>query len=400
MVNNVDLNRLQKDKNYNLAYSVMDSLLCFQCPDIETLKNLYGKEKALIISENTNNYFSTTKHKRTFRRKHNYIAPAEITEARMEIEKNKHFQKIHSSLLRNEIPLSHNLKIFYGEYSDEVSNVFSYYKKYHLKRKCELSAATHLNRVGAVVYQLNMNGKNSHKYSAIAVMHDAVEDLLDFTEFKKDNKLHIDAYKIFLKEFIPKELQQSVKILTNHYNFIFKFILDKLDYEDKSVSLKNILLVLEKLLSKDLEDLTPYIEKMYVLLRNLIPEGNLLDSAKWECYKDLYIFGIAEESSINNDFRLFEIKGVDLSDNAHGKGSLSIDAKIRNINKNTLWSVIGYNLKSSWPPLNNKIEEIMEDALQSAEQLILSDLLQPQSSQDFVMSALHKIKKLESVFYI
>ena len=44
-------------------------------------------------------------------------------------------------------------------------------------------------------------------------------------------------------------------------------------------------------------------------------------------------------------------------------------------------------------------EEIIEDALQSAEALILYDLLQSQSSQDFIMSALHKIKKLEPVFY-
>jgi hypothetical protein len=64
-----------------------------------------------------------------------------------------------------------------------------------------------------------------------------------------------------------------------------------------------------------------------------------------------------------------------------------------------LWGIIGYGMQSSWKPLNDKIEEIIEDALQSAEALILNDLMQLQSSQDFIMSALHKIKKLEPVFY-
>jgi hypothetical protein len=101
----------------------------------------------------------------------------------------------------------------------------------------------------------------------------------------------------------------------------------------------------------------------------------------------------------NDDYRLFEIKGIDLSDNAHGKGSLSIDARIRNINKNILWAVIGERFNSTWKPFNDHLAEIREDALQSAQYIILNDLLQPHSSLDFMMSALLKIEKLKEVFY-
>ena len=164
--------------------------------------------------------------------------------------------------------------------------------------------------------------------------------------------------------------------------------------------MKNILHILEKLVKQKLEDLNIYVEKMLRLLSNKIIEENILENAKWECYKNLYLSGIAESSKELNDFRLFEIKGIDLSDNAHGKEALSVEAKIRNTNKNVLWGILGYSMQSSWAPLNNHIQEIIEDALLSAEVIILNDLLQKQSSQDFVMSALYKINKLEPIFYI
>jgi len=231
------------------------------------------------------------------------------------------------------------------------------------------------------------------------MLHDAVEDLLDYSKLSRNSKIHINYYNYFLDTYIPKDLQQSVRILTNHYNFILNYIIERLKSEDKSVSIKNILRLLEKMLKLKLGNLNEYIEKMYKLLNYFEPEGELIENAKWECYKNLYLKGIAEACKNYDDFRLFEIKGIDLSDNAHGKGALSTDAKIRNMNKNMLWGIIGYKLQSSWKPLNDKIQEIIEDTLQSAEALILNDLLQNQSSQDFVMSALHKIKKLEAVFF-
>lgn len=397
---NNELNRLSKEPNYKIAYEVFSSVISKVCPDIVLLEKLYGEKKARIIWENIKHYFEAEKKKKYSVRGHNFGAPREIVNARTEIENNQYFQRIQSSILNNEMPLRSDLEFFYGEYTEQAQNIIKIYKKLNLKRKCELNAATHLNRVGAVVYQLKMNDSGTHKYSAIAMMHDAVEDLLDYKELSGGGKIHINYYNYFLDEVIPKELQKPVRKLTNHYNFFINFIIEKLQADDKSISIKNVLLILEKMQKVKLGELNEYIEKMYNLLSNMKLEGNLIETAKWECYKNLYINGIAEASIAMNDYRLFEIKGVDLSDNAHGKGALSSDAKIRNIRKNILWGKIGYRLHSSWKPLNDKIEEIMEDALQSAESLILSDLLQKQSSQDFVMSALFKIKKLEKVFYI
>jgi hypothetical protein len=397
---NNELNRISKEPNYKMAYEIFSSIISKTCPDINLLKIFYGEKRAGVIFENIKQYFSEEKKKKFSVRNHNFTAPQEIVNARIEIENNQYFQRIQSALLKNELPLKSDLEFFYGEFTEFTYNIIKIYKKLNLKRKCELNAATHLNRVGSVVYQLKMNDSGAHKYSAIAMMHDAVEDLLDYKELSRGGKIHINYYNSFLDEVIPKELQKPVRKLTNHYNFFINFINEKLKTDDKSISLKNVLLILEKMQKVKLGDLNEYIEKMYNLLSNAKLEGDLIESAKWECYKSLYINGIAEASIAMNDYRLYEIKGVDLSDNAHGKGALSSDAKIRNIRKNMLWGRIGYRLHSSWKPLNDKIEEIMEDALQSAESLILSDLLQKQSSQDFVMSALFKIKKLEKVFYI
>jgi hypothetical protein len=400
MIKNQEMQRLRGEKNYFLAEKVMKNIIHHRCPDNATLEQLYGYEKAGIIRNNIEIFLNDNSSSSRIPRDHNYNTPSEIYNARTQVEKNRSFQKIHSALLKYELPEISDLKVFYGNYSDMVLKIIRTYEELNLKRKCELFAATHLNRTGAVVYQLKMDDEDSYKYSTVAMMHDSIEDLLDFGDFRKTKGLDILKYKKFLNEFIPLELQQPVKMLTNHYNFIFNFIIHKLDESDKSINLKNILAVLEKLLKKKLEDLHIYVEKMFELLSNRVIEENILVNARWECYKNLYLNGIAESSKRIDDYRIFEIKGIDLSDNAHGKGSLSVEGKIRNINKNVLWGILGYNLHSSWIPLNNHIQEIIEDALLSAEAIILSDLLQKQSSQDFVMSALYKIKKLEPIFYI
>ena len=84
----------------------------------------------------------------------------------------------------------------------------------------------------------------------------------------------------------------------------------------------------------------------------------------------------------------------------HGKDALSLDGRIRNINKNVLWAKLGLQMKSTWIPLNNHIRENLEDSYVAADIIILNDLLEPQSSLDFVTSSLHKFSKLQEVFYV
>jgi|WetSurMetagenome_2_1015567.scaffolds.fasta_scaffold03874_2 hypothetical protein len=396
-----DLERLKKDNNFYKAYEVLQNIIHHHCPDIKLLNNLYGNKAAAVIKNHIEYIFSTTKNIYFLPRNHSENPAFEIYEARSKIESEYIYQKIHSALLLNRVPEIQDLIFFYGNYSETVYNIFNTYLQYGLKRKCELFAATHLHRVGAVVFQMGMNDPGSFKYSSISVLHDSIEDLFNLTKDSSGNIIGLLNYKKFLDDFLPEELQSSIKILTNHYDLILKFILDKLQAEDKSISKKNILKILNYLIDLQSEEINIYIEKMANLIDNFdfSKENDLILTAKWMCYKNLYLDNIAESSVKANDFRLFEIKGVDLSDNSHGKDALSVNAKIRNILKNTLWGTKGYTLHSTWIPLNRHIQEIIEDSLCAAEYIILKDLLEVQSCVDFVMSALIKFRKLELIFY-
>ncbi|MCE1164304.1 MAG: hypothetical protein LWX07_02755 [Bacteroidetes bacterium] len=394
-----DIVQLKLNKNFDIAYSILQDILALKCPDIRKIETLYGSQKSHVIRELMKDFIGRYLDGAKRIRPHNPDSPMEITLARKAVEKNPDYQKVHSSILLNKIPEIRHLEIFYGEYSKSVQDVIRLYVNLNLKRKCEIGAASHLNRVGAVVFQLRMNNPGAHDYSAAAMLHDSIEDLVKLKR-KPDGRLDTDSYNSFIEKYIPEQLQAAVKILTNHYNIILSYILDILEEEDKAYTLKNILGELEKIAALKYRELSGYAEKMHKIFRKAETEGNLIEALRWECYKNLYLEGISKETSSRKDHRVYEIKGVDLSDNSHGKGSLSIDARIRNINKNLMWGVKGYSMESTWKPFNAHIQEVMEDAYQSAEYLILSDLLQPHSSADFVMSALLKILKMEDVFYI
>jgi len=400
MVTNPDLEKLKLDKNSNLAYKIFRDILDARCPDQSTLDRLYGAGKAGIIRRIIKEILAGNPDGKRIIRPSNPSAPDNIAKARLAIDKNKSYQEIHSAILLNRIPEEKYLREFYGNYAGEVLRIISLYTQLNLRRKCELNAAAHLNRVGAVVYQLKLNDENSFRYSTIAVMHDSIEDLLTLSTNISGSGLDYSKYQDFVDNIIPAELQIPVKILTNHYNLFFKYIYEKLENEGKALNKKYMLEELELLNRQDIGELRGYTIKMFNLISDYKTESNISEAVRWECYQRLYLDGIAEETKNNNDFRIYEVKGVDLSDNAHGKGALSADAKIRNINKNLMWGIKGYGMQSDWKPFNNFIEEIIQDSQLSAEHMILSDILQLYSPMDFMVSALLKIKKLESVFYI
>jgi hypothetical protein len=396
---NTDLLNIKLNKNYKIAYTILFEILENRCPGIDMLETLYGSQKAPMISDMLNTYFSDRKAGKLKPRQNNYNGPRDIILARKKLEQNVNYQRVHEALLLNKYPDINELRVFYGDYTHYVMEIFSMYIEFNLKRKCEISAVTHLNRVGSMTYQMKMNDDGNYKYSAIAVMHDTIEDLLHLENSPETGTIDGEKYDSIVNTYIPSELQTPVKILTNHYNSILNYIIENLENEDKAFTLRNVLSELEKIIRSGLPEFSIYAEKMYDLFSGITLEEIRFDNLKWECYKSLYLNGIAEDVRKNDDYRLFEIKGIDLSDNAHGKGSLSIDARIRNINKNMLWVLIGESFNSTWKPFKDHLTEIREDALQSAQYIILNDLLQPHSSLDFMMSALLKIEKLKDVFY-
>ena len=397
---NSDIELLKTQKNYKTAFSILQDVLSGRCPDIVLLERLYGSKKSRIIQSIIKEYLTKGNFKNRIVRTTNEDAPMEIALARREVENDVNYQKIHSSILLNKVPDIKSLETFYGEYSSYVRKILEMYAQLNLKRKCEISASSHLNRVGACVFQLKMNDTGKYNYSSIAIMHDSIEDLLRLSTAPNGKGIDVNKYNLFIKENIPQDLQSSIKILTNHYNLIISFITGKLLDEDKAFTRKNILAELHTIEKQNPAELIKYIKEMIELISKIESDENELDTIKWECYKNLYLEGIAHSTVLKDDHRIYEIKGVDLSDNSHGKGSLSIEARIRNINKNLMWGIKGYSMQSSWKPFNDHIEEIVQDALYSAEFIILNDLLKPDSSMDFMMSTLLKIEKLENVFFV
>jgi hypothetical protein len=395
-----DIELLKLNKNYDIAYSILKDILEQRCPDIKKIEYLYGVQKSKTLQELIKSFIIKNLRGTRILRPHNPGSPVEILLARREVEKDEDYQKVHSSILLNKLPEIKSLEKFYGNYSGHVLKIIKKYIQLNLKRKCEIGAATHLNRVGAVVFQLKMNDTGKYNYSSAAVMHDSIEDLMRLKKSLNGTGIDTEGYGRFIEEHIPFDLQDKVKILTNHYNLLLNYVLERLEDNDKAYTKKNILAELEIIVLQKTGGLGRFAEKMHKLISDTETDNDLIETIKWKCYKTLYLDGIAKETARKGDHRIYEIKGVDLSDNAHGKGALSIDARIRNINKNLMWGIKGYAMKSTWKPFNDHIQEVIEDAYQSAEYLVLSDMLQPYSSADFLMSALNKIIKLEKVYYI
>jgi hypothetical protein len=395
-----DYKRLKCEKNFS---KVKDILKCFLediCPPVDLLAKIYGKEKSEILKENIAKFLSTNISQKQIPREHIKNAPNEIFNARSEVEKSDKYQRIHSLLLQNKLPLISDLAFFYGEYSKYVHKIFKIYLDSKLRRKCELSATTHLNRVGSIVFQMGMNADEHFKYSSIAVMHDSIEDLLDVAKFKNGDAIGIIRYDDFIHKYIPEDLKKGIQALTNHYDLIIRRVVSDIQGEDKALSISNVKKYLERLYNKVDSNLKKYVtETLGITDNDDIEEDDLVASLKWVCYKNLYIYNIANISKLSRNLRIFEIKGIDLLDNSHGKDVLSIDSKIKNIIKNTLWGIEGFRIHSDWTPLNNHIIEVFEDALYAAETIILKDLLEPQSNMDFIISALIKFRKLEMIFY-
>jgi len=391
-------------KHYNNFYNAMEILEYIKnrsVPTIGLLTRAYGQSKAGLIKEIFENYFDVNFKPGLKVREHDYTAPDEVFSARTNLEDDEHYQKIHSSILYNIVPDIDDLRKFYGPYSESVKQIFEQYIYLQLKRKCNISSASHLNRVGGMAIELNFNLAGCFEYGAIAAMHDAIEDLLPLVRDSRKKKYDIENYKDFLDEYIPFVLQPFVKTLTNHYDLILGYVIRFLKDKDRFINVSNILEVLEMLMAKRLEEIEVYIEELYlVLLKADFDEDlDLIDQIKWKCYKDLYLKGIAGKSIKDGNYRLFEIKGIDLSDNFHGKDSLSIDGKIRSLNKNIIWGKLGYGFQSTWTPLNNHIRESIEEVYISAENIILRDLFEPQSTLDFITATLIKFSLLEEIFY-
>ncbi|MBE2279897.1 MAG: hypothetical protein IAE91_05855 [Ignavibacteriaceae bacterium] len=395
----IEMVGLKGNIKYAQATKLLNLILNRQEPDLVILGSLYGNERANIIHSDICEFIEKFLIPFNTKRQHQYSAPEIISKSRLAVEMDPAFQKLHSEILLWKIPETKLFEPFYGEYSEFAAQTVSLFLENKLVRKCGIPSAAHLNRVGVLPSTLGFNKEGHFRYSGIAIGHDFIEDLL-FKLKDENNKLYgFTRYHEFLEKFIPKELREGISILTNHYDLLINFAQRSLARKNSFIGLKNIIDELELLSKTDNFPLLKYLEAALNLLKSLEFEQNDPDELRWLCYKKLFISDLAREAKESGDNRIFEIKSLDLSDNGHGIGSLSVDSKIKNLIKQTIWSNEGFQMGVNWQPLNEKIMELHEDCLVYAEYIIVKDLLEQRSSQDFIISGLHKINLLAPVLY-
>ncbi|MBK8983585.1 MAG: hypothetical protein IPM38_15045 [Ignavibacteria bacterium] len=385
-----------KDKKYEIALEILNSILRREIPNLNLLTGLYGSLTSVIILQ-IENYFQNFPRKDINIRKHFEITSV-ISDARYSLEKNLNFANYHSKILTGQVPDIEDLEPVYGIYSENVKNILQLYKNTKLKRRCGIPSAVHPSRTGGIVYTLKFDDAGQSDYCTTAFLHDSIEDLIK-TRSKQSDHYGIKGLDIFLDDYIPVNLHSNIRLLTNHYALILGYLKYLLTLVDKHLNISNLLFELEGMCSSNWNMQDKSI-KLYDLLKKLEPENPSFDEVKWQSYKELYIKELAENAKNITDFRTFEIKSIDLTDNAHSSGALSMEEKLKNIQKLCIWASYGFSLQTNWQPTNNFIQEVFEIALECSKNLVVKDLLEPISKPDFFASALYKIEELRPVFYI
>lgn len=390
---------LKKSPRYKYAKLVLDSLLRNNVPGEIVLKKLYRNsyKKIEYLSKN----FLINKNPGIVR-EHDVDAPTSISDARLRVAKNKNFQNIQSSLLEFTVPEGKYLKKFFGKYSEAVSLSYGLFIKEKKLRKSGISMACHHNRVACTFYELKKDSEEIEFYSSIAALHDIIEDLMYSLKDEYGNRYTIENYQEFVDKLIPKELQSSIKLLTNHYDMILKYVDYHLDRRGKRFNKENVLEFLKLLDYQAYTDLKEYIIDIIHTIESTPYEEksskNYLEDMKWKFYVEKYIPEIVKKSYLDNAHRILLIKIVDLSDNNHGLDSMDLPSKIKNIRKSVITADLVETLDKN-KDLYPYIREIREDSLVKAEHLVIKDLMHLESCQDFFVDALLKIKNMNDVFY-
>lgn len=391
--------QMKSDPRYETASHMLEQIVRGDIPDYPLLTGLYGVQQARSLHSVIGRFleehateFGTPRHNQ-----HN--ASTEISDARSKVEETADFQTLQERLLFGELPDLHELQPFYGAYADEVREIFHLFIVHKLRRKCGITSAAHLNRVGVVVGKMGLDKPGEHFYSTVGVMHDALEDLLDVARDELGQVYGTPNYQLFLNRYVSPELHGHVRRITNFYDLLLAEVLERLKSEGLYMNRENLLRHLEDLYMHEPVEIHPYLEKMHYVLEDAVLEGDVYGQAKWKCYSELYISEMAVYTHSRGDYRPFEIKAIDLSDNGHGRDALAMSSRVKNLIKHQIYANYGMRLNSTWHGLNNRVAELQEDALVHAQHSIISDLLQQQSYMDFAVSTMLKLLSLKSIFF-
>ncbi|MCB2204037.1 hypothetical protein KQI65_04755 [bacterium] len=394
------IKQLQQDRRYAAATRLLETLLHKQEPEYNLLTELYGIHQAPVLHGIFSRFLEEHGDDLGVPRAHQPHASYEISDARSHVEQSADFQAIQSKILFSELPGIEDFEPQYGKYAGEVREVLRMFLDHHLVRKCGLTSAAHLNRVGAVVEKIGMDEPGEKMYAAIGFMHDALEDLLDVVRDDHENLYTVNDYQSFLSRFTSPELHTHIKLVTNFYDLILSEIRDVLRQKDRYPGKENLLRAMEDMYTHDRLEIHPYLEKMHYAIEDADLGEDAYGAAKWICYSELYIREMAIYTHSRGDYRTFEIKAIDLSDNGHGRDALALNSRIKNLIKQQIYATYGSQLNSTWHGVNNRVAELQEDALVHAKHIIIRDFLQQQSYLDFAVSTLLKLLSLKSILFV
>ncbi|MFZ1728733.1 MAG: hypothetical protein WBQ23_01905 [Bacteroidota bacterium] len=391
--------QMKSDPRYETAARMLQQIVHHDVPDIRLLTALYGLQQAQGMHSVIGRFLDLRASEFGTPRSGQHNASTEISDARSRVEESTDFQQLQEQLLFGKLPGLDELEHFYGQYAGEVRTIFQLFLDHKLRRKCGITSAAHLNRVGAVVGKMGLENPGEYLFSTVGVMHDALEDLLDVARDKHGRIYGLHNYNLFLDRYTSPELHSHIKLVTNFYDLILAEVNDHLKNDGKYMNKENLMWALEDMYLHEPVEIHPYLEKIHYVLEDAPLEGDVYGQAKWKCYSELYIREMAVYTHSRGDYRTFEIKAIDLSDNGHGRDALAMTSRVKNLIKHQIYVNYGTRLKSTWHALNNRVAELQEDALVHAEHLVLSDLLQQQSYMDFAVSTMLKLLSLKSIFF-
>lgn len=384
----------------NVKYPYASELLYYikkkEIPKNNVFSNLYGVDEGKYAKDFLERAYSNKKYyyKPGKIRNHDYNAPKELTNKRLELKNYEPFMRTETEILNWEENISPKFfETMFNNYSKEASEFINMTIMLRENRQCGISSACHYHRLAGVAHKLGIDQKKSGKDILAILEHDNIEDYLVPLFEGPQN------YDEFIEKHIPKEILDYVETLTNFYDIMINFHKKEIMPETKYVTKNSLLKYYEKIIEKDYKPFTSHAIKAHKLLSEQDFEETqaIYKKIKKMCWYNLYAPNIISTSLKNNDLRPVEGKAIDLSDNGHGAEGLEKELEFKNLNKRIVFS--NHISKINYTPTENHLREIAEDALERAEYLIINKLLKQESITDFLGSALLDFRKLQAVFY-
>lgn len=391
-----ELIEVYNHKNFESAYVIFNSLLRKNVPEIYHLEKIYGAKADLIARQSEKFLSKNYMLLGNSLREHQPNAPTELTDAMFDLENSDEYTEELELAIHNRDTLNRlSLNKKYGKYADSVSNLVLSYARELKNRDSLLVEESHPWYVSEIVLRITGSIEAAMK----ALYHDHIEDnLLRKIDPKTNRRYTLEDHDRFVNEEIPESIQEDVKIMTNYYGLVIKYIDKMLEKRNQRLNRETALIELESLMDQNLGSLNVPIGKLYQKVYNSEIKGDYSKGLRWICYDSPYMEDSAKKCNAGNteDYR---IKGVDVKFNNIGKIIRGTIPDIKNINKQASWVNHGYSLGLKDDKLNNNIMEIGEDMLVSAEYWMLKMITSTPINFAFFKSMTEHMLLLTPVLY-